>query len=114
MRHSTPPDLPRRPRLRSREGRCFELSFQIVLDRDDWALVHGLVNGAPPASRIEHAWVERSGIVYDPVLDRAMPLSQYRREFAAVEIERYDKAAACRAMLDQGHSGPWIHVTRPA
>ncbi len=82
-----------------------------MLDRDDWALVHGLVDGAPNSGRIAHAWVERDGIVYDPVLDRAMPLPDYQAQFAAVAVARYDKSSACRMVAEHGHSGPWCALS---
>jgi hypothetical protein len=50
-------------RARKREGRCYELAANELLElpsNTPWRLVHGCVNG-PGGSRIGHAWLELKG-----------------------------------------------------
>lgn len=45
------------PRLRKREGRCYELGLRGCLQAPEWKLVHGTCNGHN-GTRIGHAWLE--------------------------------------------------------
>lgn len=105
--HGTPPhDLPRRPRLKQRTGRCYELAGAAALDRHDWMLVHGTGRG-PAGSRIGHAWLERDGWVYDPTLDVCMQLPQYIQRFAAERLNSWRGREVAEEVLRHGHWGPW-------
>lgn len=102
-----PTDIPRRPRLRSRVGRCYELSGFAALTRTDWTLVQGSVRG-PQGSRVGHAWIERGGFVYDSVSDEVMPNDAYRERFAVVELGRWQGREVADMLNRHGHWGPWI------
>lgn len=94
------------PRIRQREGRCYELACRGALEAGDWELVHGTVrhvSGEP----MGHAWLEREGEVYDPVLDRTFPQVLYRQEYCASTDARFTQKEALGLLLEQGHYGPW-------
>lgn len=101
-----PTDVPRRPRLKTRDGRCYELSGELALYHHDWTLVQGEVN-MRDGSRMGHAWVERDGWAYDSVLDKCMPTPEFRARFAAVEHGRWQASGLAAAMIAHGHWGPW-------
>ena len=99
-----------RPRVRARKrvGRCFELSFAVLMDHEDWTLVHGIVNGPPDeCPRTCHAWLERDGQVFDPVSDELSPSLRYRIRFDALAVARYSAHQAGGLALETRHYGPW-------
>jgi hypothetical protein len=101
-----PDDVPRRPRLRQRAGRCYELAGHAALMRQDWAVVQGFVS-MHDGRRMGHAWNERAGWVYDAVLDRTMPKADFEARFAVSESTRWQGQAVAAALLKHGHWGPW-------
>jgi len=94
-------------KVRRRLGRCFELAGrgQQMVD-PTWTLVHGRI-AAVPGLLVAHAWLEKRGVVYDPVLDRLMPARQYARDQSAVIERRYSFWQAVKASHASGHWGPW-------
>lgn len=94
-------------RLRNRAGRCYELAYRGCCQANEWTVVHGETIGPRGIGRMGHAWLENSGWVYDPVLDRTMPSDEYALLVNAVVFKRftvwemYSEAAKC------GHYGPW-------
>jgi hypothetical protein len=54
------------PRLRKREGRCYELALRGCLKASEWELVHGECIDKF-GNRIGHAWLEFDGESYCPV-----------------------------------------------
>jgi hypothetical protein len=96
----------RLPRIRKRDGRCYELSYAGQLQAPSWILVHGYVAHAHGVE-CGHAWLERDGLVYDAVLDELMPASVYKADVCATELKRYTFVKAASEMLRTGHSGPW-------
>jgi hypothetical protein len=64
---------------RKRSGRCYELSYILLLDLGAPAiLLHGSITDMPGGDNwIRHAWLEMGGNVYDAVLNKAMPVAQY-------------------------------------
>jgi len=103
----SPVDVPRRPRLRNRVGRCYELSGAAALDHHDWALVHGTVRGRD-GGPIGHAWIERDGWIYDATTDEAMHVDLFHRKFAAVEQGRWVGEGVAAMVRRHGHWGPWL------
>jgi hypothetical protein len=98
-------------RARSREGRCYELSYKIHWRAEeigrDLLMVHGTDRGRN--GRIDHAWLldEEGGMVYDSTFDRWYPVDFYLSYFPIIEERRYTRKEAVMAMLDTGHSCPW-------
>lgn len=91
-----------------RPGNAYKLALLGCLGGgDEWALVHGETVGPTPIGRMGHAWLERDGWVYDPVLDRVWPWHIYARFVGAVSIRRYSYAETWRLAEETGHCGPW-------
>lgn len=102
---------PRIPRLRTRQGRCHELSYrgqqQAQEAGERWILVQGLVDlrvGVP----MVHSWLQHEDLVYDPVVDLLYPTSlSYRKAHNAIECDSLDAEQACKLALETGSTGPW-------
>ena len=98
--------IPRRPRLRSRAARCYELAGHLALDHPEWVLVQGEVD-MHDGSRMGHAWNEREGWVYDSVLDEAVLAPEFTARFSATEAARWQGRAVAAMVLTHQHWGPW-------
>lgn len=94
-------------RWRKRDGRCYELCFSALLDSPGWTLVHGFVRNEI-GSPVEHAWLERDGIVYCVVLDRS-----FRAPPNWIATRRYSAVNAARAVVATGCYGPWTAEELP-
>ena len=97
----------RNPRLRKRDGRCYELSFVGCREAPEWTLIHGEVIGPGGIGRMGHAWLELNGWVYDPVLDCAKTTDDYADVFCAFVFKRYTFMEANAEVCKTGHFGPW-------
>jgi hypothetical protein len=92
----------------AREGDCYKLALLGCLHGgEDWTLVHGETVGPVGIGRMEHAWLERDGWVYDPVLDRIWPWQIYTKFVGAVSMFRYSYPETFRHLEVSGHCGPW-------
>jgi hypothetical protein len=60
-------DLSPVKRIRQKDGRCYELAFKMVMANPDWKLVFALWD--IPQGPYGHGYIEKDGIIYDPVLD---------------------------------------------
>ena len=100
---------PYRVNARKRQGRCYELAGQGILNttsNDSVLLCHGLVTNLD-GTTIDHAWLEvDEGQIYDPVLDKVISLRMYSLRVAKV-IMRYTKLEAAKLMTKTSHWGPW-------
>jgi len=95
-------------KLKDRVGLCYELSFQ-EMRRGDWDhLAHGYLHYM--GACIHHAWVERSGAVYDPVFDAEFPKEAYYGMFQAADVVLYTPKQVCEQALKTGIAGPWAEV----
>jgi hypothetical protein len=91
-----------------RDGNCYKLALLGCLHGgQDWTLVHGETVGPGGIGRMEHAWLEREGWVYDPVLDRVWPWQIYVKFVGAVSMFRYSYPETFRHLDVSGHCGPW-------
>jgi hypothetical protein len=98
----------RKRNFRTRVTRCYELSYQYLFDSDiaaQWLLVHGEAEGRN--GRIDHAWLERDGTVYDATTDRLYSFAEYETLFRAAVRVRYTVKEAARRVVESGHYGPW-------
>jgi hypothetical protein len=57
--------------------------------------------------RIDHAWLERDGTVYDATTDRLYSFAEYETLFRAAVRVRYTVKEAARRVVESGHYGPW-------
>ena len=94
------------PRLRKREGRCYELALRGCLQAPEWELIHGECNGHN-GTRIGHAWLEFDGEAYCPVLDECLPIPVFVSRLGATEHVRYTADEALFMKLRHWHMGPW-------
>ncbi len=98
-----------RVRARKRVTRCYELAGRGLLSaggNSPWDLVHGTIQGKE--GLLGHAWLERDGIVYDPVADFLFAARDYRRIRRARTIRRYSAIEAIKTMAESKLYGPWI------
>ena len=95
------------PRLRIRHGRCYELAYEGCIKAHEWVLIHGEVNGPHGINRMGHAWLESDGLIYDPVLDIALPRAIYIQKCNGIEFNRYTIKEAAQQVIQSGHYGPW-------
>lgn len=91
-------------RIRKRQGRCYELAGMAMLSVDGWLLIHGDANG--PQGPGGHAWLLCGEIVYDPVLDREIPLAEYTTKYGGKEHRRYSMIEAATLIAFTTY-GPW-------
>lgn len=95
------------PRLKKREGRCYELAFWGAARAPEWVIVHGECVGPYGLGRMGHAWLEHAGVVYDPVLDKLFDASEYEARVEAIAHARYTYLQACEYAAEARHLGPW-------
>jgi len=94
--------------VEQRHGNCYKLALLGCLrGGEGWTLVHGETSGPSHFGRMGHAWLERDGWVYDPVLDRVWPWQIYARFVGAVSIKSYSYSERFRLATETGHCGPW-------
>lgn len=94
------------PRIRARSARthrCYELAGRGQQRAPDWTLVHGLVHWGIP-----HAWLMRSGQVYDPVADKFFASWDYERLYVAEILRSFSHREASLMVLKYGVWGPWL------
>ena len=94
------------PRLRKREGRCYELAIRGCLQAPEWKLVHGECHGHN-GIRIGTAWLEFDNVAYCPVLDVCLPVVVFERRLGAVVHARYTADEVLFLQVRFGHAGPW-------
>jgi len=103
------------PRLRKRAGRCYELALRGVLrgarEGEEWTLVHGTCRGIA-GSTVGHTWLERGGVVYDPVRDQQFTAEEYATTYGAASVVRYSSREAATAGGMAGNYGPWEPLAR--
>lgn len=95
-----------------RQGNAYKLALLGCLHGgEDWTLVHGETIRPKGKGRMGHAWLERDGWVYDPVLDRVWPWHIYVRFVGAVSIRRYSYAETWQIVEKTDHCGPWLEMS---
>ena len=94
------------PRLRKREGRCYELAIRGCLQATEWKLVHGERPGHN-GTRIGHAWLEFDNVAYCPVLDLCMPIPMFEKRLRAIAHARYTTDEVLFMKMRHRHMGPW-------
>jgi hypothetical protein len=94
--------------ITERAGKAYELTFLgSISGCGEWTLVHGETSGPFGHLRMGHAWLERDGWVYDPVLDRIWPWEVYALFTRAVPMRHYSNSEMLGEWAETGHSGPW-------
>ena len=98
--------------FQKRLGRCYELSWQFVMDNPNWNLIHGYITTRDLSKTIDHAWCETGDMVFDPVVNIKWPKDAYYRFFNAEKEKEYSFKDAIQNGSLTGHYGPWHDITR--
>ena len=98
--------------IESRLGQCYILSYKFATSHNDYELVHGYITQKSTGKMIDHAWVEKEDIVYDPVMDWEVPTVVYYGLFDAEVDKRYTKEEIYKHAAESGTYGPW-HQVKP-
>lgn len=77
------------------------------MNGQEWVVVHGEVAGLPDMRRINHAWLEYDGMVYNPTDDTLYESWEYRVRAQATPIAEYTFREACAMAVKFEHYGPW-------
>jgi hypothetical protein len=97
------------PRHTRRCGQCYVGAYEHV-QRFGGRLVHGTVRSLGLGRRIQHAWVESRGKVFDyadPAVVRATPAAEYRGELQPRATKTWSRIAAARMLVQRRTYGPW-------
>ena len=89
-------------------GKCYQLGYQYQQKHPEWILVHGYItNFQYPYQTIDHCWLIKDNIVYDPVIEEEYPEYVYNTLFKAKAIKKYNCREAIEKALETGHYGCW-------
>ena len=92
--------------FKKRLGRCYELAGRLATSNSEAVLVHGSIQGFGKP-RIDHAWVEVDGQVWEPAGGQLWDRRVFDAIFNPVEEQRYDHNAVLSLSLEHGTWGPW-------
>lgn len=100
------------------EGQCYKVAYQFF-DRNNYKnpgmkLVHGLIIGQGPieGKKIDHAWVEYNGYVYDYTLSekyQVLPIRDYYKlaRLNEKDLIKYTPDQVLKLVLEHKTYGPW-------
>lgn len=101
--------------IKSRLGQCYILSYKFVTDYTNkgYKLIHGYItNRFGGGQTIDHAWAEKDGEVYDPVLDLKADWEVYKALLNAVVDKEYSDVEAMKLASESGTYGPWHELKK--
>ena len=93
--------------MNPRLGRCYELSYKYATSHPEWTLVHGYITNMDGSKTIDHAWVEKDEIVFDPVMDQELPKQVYYIMFKAESFKEYTFEETLDRAIETQVYGPW-------
>jgi hypothetical protein len=101
-------------------GECFSYAakFSRMLDiaSEDVTVVHGTVTDPDTSKKLEHAWVEYQGYVYDWQHEQAdvdpLTVEQYTSLYSPISNNRYTAPQATFLSFTTGNFGPWTETER--
>ncbi len=97
--------------IKDRLGKCYMLSYKHTSSQKGFTLVHGYITDRIKTGRtIDHAWTEKGGIAYDPVIDKEFPKDLYYALYQAEKVKEYSDREANSKALSSGHYGPWHKI----
>jgi len=91
-------------------GWCYKYAAQFAMRTPDAILVHGILHpaiGARAGIPYEHAWVIFGELVFEPILQKFFPRSDYYTAFAAEERVLTPHREVAKTMVAFRHWGPW-------
>lgn len=104
-----PPGL-RLNKTKQRQGDCYSLAGNFVLDNKGWILIHGTLDlpiGPFVGPGYEHAWAEKGKVVYEAVFNYFYNKDEYYSVYLPKVIKRFDQNKAREAALKYEMWGPW-------
>lgn len=94
-------------RLRTREGRCYEIAARALVLNDTCPEGTVLVHGILLQDTYAHAWLELpGGTVWEPREHAFWPPEEWAEICTRVSV-RYTRAEAIAVMLETHTYGPW-------
>lgn len=96
----------------NKNGDCFVVALNLVMDNPSYKLVHGIVTGQGVISGIQycHAWVESGNVVIDDTVDIVIPKDIYY-DIGNISITKeYAYKEALERALKYETYGPWDSV----
>jgi hypothetical protein len=93
-------------------GHCYRVAMNWIIapENKDWILVHGTVWSNKCGKRIDHAWCERDGFIFDltqTVEARHLKLEEFHRIAQAEVRKKYSTVDALELVKKYRHCGPW-------
>jgi len=91
-------------------GLCYKYAAQFALRTPETVLVHGILHpaiGDRAGLPYEHAWVIFGDLVFEPILQKFFPRSEYYAAFAAEERVITPHRDVAKTLCDFRHWGPW-------
>ena len=94
---------------RKREGRCYAMGFDFILDNtDEWTLVHAtLFPPEGPIKRLSHCFAENDKIVFDPDFNQFFDKEWYYLYYSITDAHKYKGKEAAMQLLKNHNYGPW-------
>jgi len=106
-------EMPLEESIHDRLGKCYVLSYQWVTRNKGWSLVHGYITDRMKTGRtIDHAWTEKDGKVFDPVLDREYAKDVYYAIFSAEPEKIYNEKEVVQQAIKNKTYGPWHEINQ--
>lgn len=89
-------------------GKCYQLGYQYQQNNHEWILIHGYITNIKyPYQTIDHCWLEKDNIIYDPVHEEEYPKIIYNALFKTKVVKMYTYIEAIEKALEFGHYGCW-------
>lgn len=94
---------------KSRQGRCYELTWHHISDNMEGTLIHCTVYSFKLQRRIDHALIETDSgdVIWEPVSDTYFVKKDLYEMYQVVEIKRYNYEEVCVQTLKHETFGPW-------
>ena len=92
-------------------GDCYQAAWRYQNEKDLSAtLVHGKISALNQDCIVNHAWVEKGGLVYEVAngADLVYEKEDYYRIMGVTFVKTYDHIEAFREAVHHYHTGPWI------
>jgi len=99
-----------------RSGRCYELARGFAIANRAWTLVHATLHlqydipigrGGHPNRSFPHAFCERNGTVYDPVLDIFYDKQSFYECYKITDVKKYSWKEGMQNATKYNITGPW-------
>lgn len=93
-----------------RQGNCFQLSTQFLMDNPDWVVTHATLYprlGNYADKTYFHSYLEKDDVIFDPVFNEFYDSGKYEKYYTISDKRTYNQKQAMKHMLKSGQYGPW-------